>query len=158
MHHVSVTSALVEDTDAIRSFMLRVIATSLNASPEVRQAMVDNVNKNVDIWLARPETCVHLKALDEGVLVGVILVKDYWNLCSLFVEPSVHRKGIGRSLVEQAAALCQGRSPKDALILNAATNAISFYKRLGFVSRQSQQELPPGFMAMQRALPAASAP
>ena len=49
---------------------------------------------------------------------------------------------------------CAGRSPKSALLLNAAPNAVGFYERLSFIARESKQPLPPGFRAMQRRLPA----
>jgi GNAT superfamily N-acetyltransferase len=76
-------------------------------------------------------------------------VKEFWNLCSLFVDQNHQGSGIGRALVSAAAAACRGKSPKQALWLNAATDAIGFYERLGFEPRQSRQRLPPGFMAMQ---------
>ncbi len=154
---VTLTDAEPADAAAIRAFMREVIVTSVTPDPALQQDTIANVNANVERWLAAPGHCVHLKAMEGGTLVGVVLVKDFWNLCSLFVAPRLHRQGVGRALVEAAAALCQGRSPKQALYLNAATHAIAFYTRLGFVPRATAQPLPPGFLAMLRPLDAGRA-
>jgi len=79
-------------------------------------------------------------------------MKDFWNLCSLFVASNVQGQGIGRELVEAAAARCKGQGTERALCLNAATAAIPFYRQLGFVERRAARPLPPGFLAMHRPL------
>jgi len=45
--------------------------------------------------------------------------------------------------------LCTLKSDKPAIRLNAASNAIAFYRSLGFVKRDSNQSLPSGVEAMQ---------
>src|SRR6478752_5582728 len=132
--------------------MAQVIRASVTTDELLFAQTFENVDKNLGIWLAEPQRCVHLAAMRAGELVGIVLVKDSWNLCSLFVSPALQRSGIGRLLVEEAANRCRGRSPKDALWLNAAADAVAFYQRLGFVSRQSSQPLPPAFQPMQRPL------
>ena len=139
------------EAEPVRRLMERVITASV-ADASVRTHTLENVNRNVDYWLTHPGQCIHLKAVVRDELVGVVLVKDFWNLCSLFVDERVQGTGIGRRLVETASAACSGRSPKQALYLNAASHAIGFYERLGFVPRESSQPLPPGFRPMQRAL------
>jgi GNAT superfamily N-acetyltransferase len=111
-----------------------------------------NVDRNVDWWLAHPDAAVHLQAVEGDRLVGVVLVKQFWNLCSLFVDPACQGRGVGRALLEAAIEECRGRSPRDALWLNAAPGAIGFYRRLGFVVRTPTKALPPGFAALQRPL------
>jgi GNAT superfamily N-acetyltransferase len=150
---IDIVEAVAEDAGQIRAFMAQVIRTSVTADENLLAETTGNVDRNVDIWLQEPGRCIHLAAWRAGELVGIVLVKDFWNLCSLFVAPALQRSGIGRLLVESAAKRCRGRSPKDALWLNAATDAVPFYRRLGFVPRQSTQPLPPGFQAMQRPLP-----
>jgi GNAT superfamily N-acetyltransferase len=140
--------ATVAEAEQIRDLMALVLAKSLD-DEAVRADTIANVNRNVAFWLANPEKCVHIVAAMPGTIVGVVLVKEFWNLCSLFVDPKHQRSGIGRALVNAAAAACRGRSPRQALWLNAATNAIGFYTHLGFEKRESRQPLPAGFMAMQ---------
>jgi len=49
---------------------------------------------------------------------------------SLFVDPSVHGRGVGRLLVEQFASLGEGELRVDVNEQNAG--ACAFYERLGF--------------------------
>ena len=88
----------------------------------------------------------------DGRIVGVVLVKNFWNLCSLFVDPTVQWRGIGRLLIESAIEPCRGRSPRSAIWLNASPNAVTFYRHMGFAPRVSDRILPPGFEAMEYAL------
>jgi len=150
--HCEIAMVLADDVEAVRALMARTIRSSVSGDEDVLAATIANVNRNVDYWLAAPDNSVHLKAVIAGEVIGVILVKDFWNLCSLFVDAKHHGHGIGRTLVEAAAVQCMGRSPKAALWLNAATDAIPFYQRLGFVERATTQSLPRGFLAMQRPL------
>jgi GNAT superfamily N-acetyltransferase len=119
---------------------------------DLQAAMIENVDANVGVWLKRPGDCVHLVATAQDQVVGVILVKDFWNLCSLFVAKSHRGNGIGRALVAEALALCKGRSSKGALLLNAAPSAVAFYEHLGFTPWQSQQAMPRGITPMRLAL------
>ena len=145
------TVAEAGDAQEVRELMAHVIRTSVTQEPGLLQATLDNVNRNVDWWLARPGECVHLKATAGGRIVAVVLVKEFWNLCSLFVDPDFQGEGIGRALVEAACVACRDRSPKNAIWLNAATNAVPFYRHLGFVERESARVLPEGFLAMEKA-------
>lgn len=140
------------DATAVKAFMARVIAHSVTRDDRLLADLRANVDGNVDWWLAHPDDAVHLQAVQDGDLVGVILVKQFWNLCSLFVEPASQGQGLGRRLVEAALARCAGLSPKGALWLNAAPGAIDFYRALGFTDRVPTKPLPPGFAAMQRPL------
>ena len=148
------TLTLAEPGDAaeIRELMARVIATSVTQDEALLRETLDNVNANVAWWLEHPGACVHIKATTGARLVGIVLVKEFWNLCSLFVEPELHGEGIGRALVEAACDACRDRSPKEAVFLNAATNAIAFYRRLGFIEREASRSLPAGFLAMKKTL------
>lgn len=148
MTHIEI--AQPPDADEIRVLVARTITHSVTRDSALLADTIANVGRNIDLWLAEPQRCLHLKACAQGRIVGVVLVKDHWNLCSLFVAPEWQRSGIGRALVEAASAHCAGRSPRSALLLNAATGAVGFYERLGFVARQSNQVLPPGFKAMSR--------
>ena len=145
-----VRPARFEEADAIRGLMRRVIEVTV-AAP-LRPETIENVEGNVAVWLDRPTRCVHLVAALNDVIVGVILVKDFWNLCSLFVEPSRQGGGIGRLLVDAAVLACKPLSPKKALWLNSSTNAVGFYEHLGFGPAESAQQLPQGVRTMQLSL------
>ena len=149
---VTLRDAAPGDAPHIRALMERVIRADVTQDPHLLQDTLANVNGNVELWLKEPARCLHLLAMQDEALVGVVLVKDFWNLCSLFVASDRQGQGIGRLLVETAALRCAGRSAKEALWLNAATGAVPFYRRLGFVAREATRPLPAGFLAMQRPL------
>jgi predicted N-acetyltransferase YhbS len=149
---IQIESAHPADADEIRVLVARTITHSVTQDAELLADTIANVGHNIDLWLAEPQRCLHLKACEQGRIVGVVLVKDHWNLCSLFVAPESQGSGIGRALVESASAACAGRSPRSARLLNAATGAVGFYERMGFIARETTQVLPPGFKAMSRAV------
>lgn len=149
MSPVSVDAA---DAAELKAFMMAVIARQVVQTEPLLSEMVQNTAGNVDWWLRNPAECVHLKCVADGRIVGVVLVKNFWNLCSLFVDPAVQGQGIGRLLVESAIEACRGKSPKGAIWLNASPNAVAFYRHMGFAPRASDRILPPGFKAMQYAL------
>lgn len=128
-----VRPARPDEATQIRALMERVIAASVESS--IRPEIVANVEANVALWLRRPSECLHLVAVLRGSIVGVLLVKDFWNLCSLFVDQALQRTGIGTTLVQAAIAHCKGRSPRSGLRLNAYPSAVGFYERLGFYPR-----------------------
>jgi len=144
-----IRTAGAEDTEAILDLMVRVINTTIE--PPYRGEMIENVTQNLAVWDRDPDQCFHFVAEDGNEIVGVVLVKVFWNLCSLFVAPEWQRHEIGRQLVRAAIDACRDKSPKQAIYVNAAPNAVSFYGALGFTSRESSQQLPTGFQAMQLA-------
>jgi GNAT superfamily N-acetyltransferase len=48
------------------------------------------------------------------------------------VDPHHHRRGVGRSLIEAAVKRCAPRNERQYLQVNAAPNAIEFYRSMGF--------------------------
>ena len=74
----------------------------------IRSEIVANAQGNIDWWIAR-HSGVHLKATAAGQIFGVVLVKNHWNLRSLFVAPSSGK--VGRRLLSASIAECSGQSP-----------------------------------------------
>lgn len=148
----AVADASPDDADEIRRLMAEVIGRDVTQDPVLLADTIENVNSNVNVWLKDPGRCVHLVARSNGQITGVVLVKDFWNLCSLFVDSRFQGQGIGSLLVETVAVRCAGKDERNALFLNAASAAVPFYRKLGFVERPPARPLPPGFLAMQRPL------
>lgn len=142
--------AAPEDQAAIHRLMVGVIKASVDESHH--SETIANVTQNLERWHRDPDTCLHIVAQRDDEIIGVILVKEFWNLCSLFVSQECQRQGVGRKLVLAAIEGCRSRSPKQAINLNSSPRAVAFYKSLGFVHRESSQPLPPGFKPMKLAL------
>src|SRR4051794_19185210 len=106
--HAEFRSAVRTEAEQIGRLMAAVVATSVSHDEAVRTDTIANVNSNLAFWLDHPEKCVHIVATVAGTIVGVVLVKDFWNLCSLFVDPNHQRSGIGRALVNGAIDACRG--------------------------------------------------
>jgi GNAT superfamily N-acetyltransferase len=124
----------VESSDeaALASMMLRTIRTSVRIEADEMAAVITNVLANMHWAFDHAHQCVHLKCVVDGRIAGAVLVKNFWNLCSLFVEPSDHRRGIGRSLIEEAIRQCVARNERPYVRVNAAPNAVEFYSAMGF--------------------------
>ncbi|MEO1144105.1 MAG: GNAT family N-acetyltransferase [Cyanobacteria bacterium J06638_22] len=137
--NAKIVSVEPRDHAEVLDLMVRVIRTSVTQDADLQTSYIENVTQNLDWWQTNPTLGCHLKAVNQQTIVGVILVKKFWNLCSLFVAPECHRQGIGRALVNAAIAECKDKSKKQAIWLNAAPNAIAFYKAIGFELRESQQ-------------------
>ena len=85
---------------------------------------------SVDAMLKRMrENYVTYVAEHEGELLGMAHVRDGHHLAMLFVRPHAQRRGIGRRLVEFAAAECAS----DILTVASSPNSESAYRRFGFV-------------------------
>lgn len=128
----AIEPARIEDVADIAALIAHVIDVSVDATPQDKAAFLQNTQRNLERWRLDGEQSVHLKCTENGALVGVVLVRDCWNLCHLFVRPDRQSRGAGRALVEAAIARCAGRSEHGYLRLNAARNAVGFYRRLGF--------------------------
>ena len=112
--------------------MTHTITTRVTLDPTERPGVIQNVHENLRWALANPRQCVHLKFVHADSIVGVILVKNFWNLCSLFVAPNFHGQGIGRSLVSTAIERCACDNQRPYIKVIAAPNAIGFYTTMGF--------------------------
>ena len=105
-----------------------------------------------DVYLPQAETWV---ALDAGTIVGFIgLLGSFVG--GLFVDPSSQKLGVGRSLVEHAAAI-KGELEVEVYALNQG--ALHFYRKLAFadVARRptDDQGRPLEIMRLRRISPGA---
>jgi GNAT superfamily N-acetyltransferase len=64
--------------------------------------------------------------------MGIILIKNFWNLCSLFVAPEIQRQGVGHALLTEAIRRCIHRNDRGHVKVNSAPNAVQFYQAQGF--------------------------
>src|ERR1700761_6531256 len=144
---------------AVGSMMSRTSRTSVRIEADEMAAVITNVLANMHWAFDHAHQCVHLKCVVDGRIAGAVLVKNFWNLCSLFVEPSDHRRGIGRSLIEEAIRQCVARNERPYVRVNAAPNAVEFYSAMGFTRVDLKTQLSNStpmalFLSASRPLPA----
>ncbi|MEM9214103.1 MAG: GNAT family N-acetyltransferase [Cyanobacteria bacterium P01_F01_bin.150] len=144
----SIVSVNPQDYDEILNLMRRVICTDITQDQALQDHYIDNVTQNLKGWLIHPKAGCHLKAVQGEIIIGVILIKNFWNLCNLFVASEYQSQGIGKALVKEAIAQCRQYSDEQVIYVNAAANAIPFYKALGFIPRASNKPQPPGVESM----------
>lgn len=121
-----------EDTERIGTLMHDVVTSSLRLESDEMNAVLANVETNLHWAQANRASAIHLKCVDESRIVGVMLIKDFWNLCSLFVDPRFQRRGIGRALMLVGIQRCISEGVRSYIKVNAAPNAVPFYQSLGF--------------------------
>ncbi len=94
--------------------------------------LIDDIDSSLTWWSGNKNSALHLKYVQDGRILGVILIKEFWNLTNLLVHPDRQGVGIGQKLMLAGFDACRERSPKGRLLVNSSANAVGFYKRLGF--------------------------
>ena len=117
---------------SIAALINETLHISVDASVTEKTHFLSSMQNNLDWACQHPEQCVHLVYLRAQNIVGVVLVKEYWNLSALMVHPAAHRTGVGGALLELAVARCRARSTHGTIRLNASRNAVEFYLAQGF--------------------------
>ncbi|MEZ6094745.1 MAG: GNAT family N-acetyltransferase [Pirellulaceae bacterium] len=79
----------------------------------------------------------HLMAEQNGVLVGVGVLRPPSHLYHLYVDAQCQHRGLGTQLFEKLEQIAVSRCQSTIITVNASLNAVDFYCRLGFVSRGS---------------------
>ena len=95
------------DIDEIRKLIAMAVKTSVVSCEEDAEVLMEDIDTSLDWWLLNKAESCHFKYVLDGKIVGVILIKDYRNLCNLFVHPDYYMQGIGRALFEAVAPLCR---------------------------------------------------
>ena len=81
------------------------------------------------------KVAAHLAALSDGHVIGTLRILRHGSTAKIgrmAVSASSRKKGIGRELMEFAAATAS-RHDAEEIILGAQLTACEFYKRLGFL-------------------------
>jgi len=91
------------------------------------------------IFKQPPEHFV-MVAESDGLIVGMIDMKNYSHICLFFVEPSCIGQGIGRGLLDHAIVECRThKADLQQIDVNSSLWALSVYRSLGFRQRKPEQ-------------------
>ena len=78
-------------------------------------------------------------ATANGEIIGVVATRDNSHLYHLFVREQWHGRGLASALWHRAKSRCIMRGHRGPFSVNASTNAVGLYERLGFVPSASQR-------------------
>ena len=141
-----------DDLPAVRALIGRALrAGVVEAEDDVRH-LLGNVDRVHRQWRTRWDDAVYLKLELDGRLAGVVLVKSYWNLVNLFVEPECQRRGVGTQLLNEALKRCRAHGGVARMKVNSSARAVGFYLRHGFRQCGPEKDLPGGCVPMARDL------
>ena len=97
--------------------------------PHVQKLILENIEVNLEL-----EKNSYLKAVANNRTIGFILIKGHEKLSELFVLPEYRNRGIGSILLKAGISDSIGKSHSNHIWVNAALNAVPFYKKHGFIN------------------------
>ena len=132
------------DFDELSSLVAVAVRESVANNEEDAKFLIEDIVLSLKTWQTSDSESFHAKYSVDGVVVGFVIVKEYWNLSHLFVLPCHQGHGIGRRLLEEAVNACRDKSPRRKIQLNSSLNAAGFYAAMGFTQKGHGIERPGG--------------
>ncbi|GAA4882374.1 GNAT family N-acetyltransferase [Ferrimonas pelagia] len=120
----------VVDLPAVHEVIRQAVIHGVPITDCQRPELMQCLDSSLKQWQRWPDHAVHLAAWQDDHIVGVILIKQYWNLANLFVLPAYQGQGVAKALLQQAMILCEPHVPR--IRLNSSVNAQGFYRSMGF--------------------------
>ena len=80
-----------------------------------------------------------LAAFCNGLMVGILGVRNETHISLLFVDREYHRQGIASKLLDRMFTQVDKQYGKRKMTVNAAPYAVGFYHKLGFVDTDCEQ-------------------
>lgn len=122
-----------EELDPAVALVLRVFEEFVR--PDLSDAGWAKLLEYIDPEAARARAAEHvmLAALEGGLLVGVLEIRQARHISLLAVERASLGRGIARSLLGRCIEICRETNPElDRLTVHSSRHAIEAYRRLGF--------------------------
>jgi len=133
--------AVPEDSENISKLICRLVEKFIASefSSQGREFLLstmtaDAINQNMQSGYR-----YHVAEID-GLLMGVVAVRDNAHLYHLFVAEQFHRQGIAKKLWHFAMQQCQRDGNTGEFTVNSSAYALGIYKKLGFVAQSGPQE------------------
>lgn len=132
------------DIDGIAKLIDETVNACIEASEDDRRKIVEHsIAESLDCIEGKVAGAHLLHRSPDGVN-GLVLVKDYWNMVSLFVLPNSQRNGIATELLNEVVGICSEISSKQSISLNSSNYASGFYENYGFKLSGQPHDLPGG--------------
>jgi len=80
-----------------------------------------------------------LAAFCNGVIVGILGVRNETHISLLFVDIDYHRRGIATKLLNKMFEMTYKEFGKREMTVNASPYAVDFYHKIGFVDTDCEQ-------------------
>lgn len=138
-----IREARVEDADAVSGLITSLGRYFLAdpAHPETAAAFWPTIGPAAIAEALAGERYRYHVAEVDGVLAGVVGVRDGSHLYHLFVAEPFHGRGIGARLWETARRDARARGNPGRFTVNSSRHAIGMYERLGFVATDGLQAM-----------------
>jgi putative acetyltransferase len=127
LRDIAIRRATIDESDAIASLLRRVMTACLPYLPDLHTPEEDRAFVRERMF-ARCAVWVAAGAASDAVLHGFCAFREGW-VDQLYVEPALHRRGLGARLLAQAKAA----HPRLQLwVFQRNLPAIAFYEAQGF--------------------------
>jgi N-acetylglutamate synthase-like GNAT family acetyltransferase len=129
-----IREAMLEDTTAI-SDLIRPLAEKYIAhefSPKGARNLLSSIEPEAIRGYFKSGYKYHI-AEENGVLVGVVAVRDNMHLYHLFVPDTFRGQGFARKLWQVAHDACRDADNVGEYRVNSSSFAVGMYRRFGFV-------------------------
>ncbi|TWI62148.1 acetyltransferase (GNAT) family protein [Pseudoduganella lurida] len=134
MDNLTFRPATPEDAPAIAALIMALMPF-LTQHPSGKGAEQFMASVGIDgqrRYLAQERYRYHV-AMEDGLLAGIVAMRDNAHLFHLFVSESLHGKGLGRRLWELARDEAIALGNPGSFTVNAAVRVMAMYRHLGFV-------------------------
>lgn len=111
----NIREAQETDFEKIRTLVSSSLRECATSHPEHYDNLYQDVCHSLEEGLENKNASVFLVSEAGDSILGVVLVKDYWNVSVLFVDPQHQGLGVGRDLMAAVIHRCKGWSPKGCL-------------------------------------------
>lgn len=139
-----ITELEAKDLKALSELIVVTIESCIDTDSKSVQMLIADSISSSEWWLQNKDKGVHLVYKLDNEILGTVLIKEFWNMASLFVSPSAQGRGIATDLVKAALKVCESKTPIDKVRLNSSSYASGFYQKFGFVSAGEPKDRPGG--------------
>lgn len=141
MHGLRIRAATPEDSESISKLICDLVEKFIagDFSSQGRDFLLSSMTENAISQKMQSGYRYHVAEVN-GMLLGVVAVRDNTHLYHLFVAEQSQRKGIARKLWQFAMKECLSKGNTGEFTVNSSAYALGVYKKLGFVAQAGPKE------------------